>query len=205
MLITERQKDALTELVNIAFGRTAASLSDLTGQRVILGTPQVDICPIDGVRDALCGLTCDELATVHQIFTGPMAGDALLVLDYESAARLVQLLLHGRVVAQPLTASGREVLAEVGNILLNACLGMFGNLLQVTVSFSVPRVHQEDLESLLSSLVIGGEELCYALVVRMDFHLSESAVAGYLIIVLGVTSLERLMQAIEGWADSQGG
>ena len=33
MELTDYQKDALTELINIAFARTAASLSDLTGNR----------------------------------------------------------------------------------------------------------------------------------------------------------------------------
>ena len=38
-----------------------------------------------------------------------------------------------------LDASGREVITEVGNIVLNACLGVFGNLLKVQVTFAVPR------------------------------------------------------------------
>ena len=36
MKLTERQSDALSELINIAFARTGAALSELTGHRVIL-------------------------------------------------------------------------------------------------------------------------------------------------------------------------
>ena len=103
-----------------------------------------------------------------------------------------------------LNTSAREVLTEVGNILLNACLGMFGNLLQVHVSFSVPRLHLDTLEALLRSLMVGVEGLRYALVVYTAFRIRESAVSGYLVIALNVASLDRLIQEAETWEQLQG-
>ena len=47
MLLTDKQSDALAELINIAFARTAASLSELSGHRVLLNAPGVDVVPID--------------------------------------------------------------------------------------------------------------------------------------------------------------
>ena len=46
MILTDEQRDALLEVINIAFGRAAASLSELTGQRVLLTVPKAAICPI---------------------------------------------------------------------------------------------------------------------------------------------------------------
>ena len=96
--------------------------------------------------------------------------------------------------------SAKEVLSEIGNILLNACLGIFGDLLQVRFSFTVPRLHLEAL-GVLDSLVIGKDELHHALVVGAKFRLQNSEVTGCLVIVLGIDSLDRLLQAIERWAD----
>ncbi len=43
--------------------------------------------PIDRAEQARCGtLVDDEVASVHQIFSGPVAGDALLMLDPIAAA-----------------------------------------------------------------------------------------------------------------------
>lgn len=199
MELNERQKDALTELINIGFARTAASLSDLTEERVLLDVPQVSMHPISELQPILADFVQGEVATVHQIFTGPVAGDALLLLDYEGAVVLTTLLTHEKASMGRLDASAREVLTEVGNILLNACLGMFGNLLQVQVSFSVPRLHLESLNSVLKSLVIGKEELRHALVVYTAFRMRDSEVSGYLVIVLGVASLDRLLREVENW------
>ena len=43
MIFTARQNDALTELINIAFARTGAALSELTGHRVVLNPPEVAV------------------------------------------------------------------------------------------------------------------------------------------------------------------
>ena len=204
MELTEQQKDALSELINIAFSRTAASLSELTGHRVLLDVPKVSIFPITELGAALAEFLPAEVATVHQVFTGPVTGDALLLLNYDGAITLTDLLTDERMKSDRLNTSAREVLTEVGNILLNACLGMFGNLLQVHVSFSVPRLHLETLDALLRSLVISSEGLRYALVVYTAFRLRDSAVRGYLVIALNVASLDRLIQEAEGWEERQG-
>ncbi len=196
LALTEQQKDGLTELINIAFARTASSLSELTGHRVLLDVPELVVCPISELADALADFGSGEVASVHQIFTGPVAGDALLVLNYEGATMLVDLLSEGTGRPARMDASAREVLTEVGNILLNSCLGMFGNLLQVHVSFSVPRLHLEALHGLVDSLVIAKDEVRYALVAKTAFHLRDSAVTGHLVMVLGVSSLDQLLQSI---------
>ena len=90
-----------------------------------------------------------SVASVHQIFSGPVAGDALLILDQQSAAILKELLTNEPALPLAIDASAREVLTEVGNILLNACLGTFGNLLKVQVSFSVPHLTLETLEGVV--------------------------------------------------------
>lgn len=199
MLLTTGQRDALTELINIGFGRAAASLSKLTGHRVQLEVPQVMMCPVAELSDALRPYISGEIASVHQVFSGPVAGDALLVLDQRSGGILKELLTNEPALPLSIDASAREVIAEVGNILLNACLGMFGNLLKVQVSFAVPHVTLEGLEAVVQSVVIEREELRYALVVHAGFRLKNSAITGYLIIVLSVASIDRLIRAIEKW------
>ncbi len=90
---------------------------------------------------------------------------------------------------------------EVGNILLNACLGVFGDLLRVRFGFAVPQLHLESLEGLLASLTTGGERVRQALVVGARFRVRASEVTGCMVLVLGVTSMEAFVGAVEEWAD----
>lgn len=203
MDLSTGQQDALIELINIGFGRAAAALSKLTGHRVQLEVPQVAVCPIEEMAERLRPLLGNELATVHQIFSGPVGGDALLVLDQNSASILKELLTNEPALPLAIDRSAREVLTEIGNILLNACLGTFGNLLKVQVSFSVPHLTLETLESVVGSIAVDREGLRYALIVHSSFRLRNSSLTGYLVMVLGVASMERLIEALERWEREQ--
>ena len=205
MELTQVQEDALIELLNIGFGRAGASLSQLTGHRVVLEVPQVSVHPIAELEAVLRAVVADEVTSVHQIFSGPVAGDALLLLEHRAAGMLKELLTNEAPLPLPLDASAREVLTEVGNILLNACLGTFGNLLQVQVSFSIPHLNLESVSDILRSLLVQREGLRYALVVHAGFRLRDAEVTGYLVIVLSVASLDRLIRAVEQWEQNDGG
>src|SRR5688572_19288666 len=199
MKLTGVQEDALVELLNIGFGRAAASLSQLTGHRVLLEVPHVTIHPVDELAESLEQVIQTDVASVHQIFTGPVAGDALLILDQSGASMLKELLTNEPALPLSIDASAREVLTEVGNILLNACLGTFGNLLKVQVTFSVPQLNLESLGAILESLRVNQEGVKYALVVHAGFKLRDAEVRSYLVIVLSVASLDRLLRAVEDW------
>ena len=204
MKLTERQSDALAELINIAFARTGAALSELTGHRVILNPPEVAVYRTEELRGALAKFVPGDIASIHQVFGGPVAGDALLLLNYEGAVHLTDLLTDEDQPSVFLDESAREVLTEVGNILLNACLGMFGNLLNVHVTFSVPRLHLETLDELIASLTTDKPEIRYALVVYTAFQIRDSSVKGFLVIVLSVESLDRLILEVDAWEAQQG-
>lgn len=198
------QHDALVELLNIGFGRAGASLSKLTQQRVLLEVPNVAIHPVTHLNQSLGKLVNERVASVHQVFSGPVAGDALLLLDPIAAATLTELLTDVPPLSMDLDPSSREVFTEVGNIVLNACIGTFGNMLEVPISFSVPDVDVTDVHNVIDRMLESGDALRYALVITAGFRLRDSAVTGYVVIVLTVQSLKRLLDALDRWQRIQG-
>ena len=203
MELTELQQDAVTELINIGFSRDAASLSDLTGRRIDLEVPDVSMHLISSISTSLGRfIKGEDVASVHQVFTGPVAGDAFLLLSFDGAVQLVEMLTgEDGHTSRGLGASEREVVTEIGNILMNACLGVFGNLLQVQFSFSVPRLSLDDLGAMIGSLKIESDTLQHALVVGARFRLQQSEVTGCLVLVLGIASFQMFLQEVEAWAE----
>lgn len=203
MILTEPQRDALVEMLNIGFGRAGAALSKLTGHRILLEVPEVAIHPVSQLDASLGRVSAARVASVHQVFSGPVAGDALLILDPVAATTLKELLTDEPALPLELDTSSREVLTEVGNILLNACIGTFGNLLRVPMSFSVPDIDVASLRSVMDKLAAVGDAMRYALVVTAGFRLRDAEVTGYVVIVLTVQSLTRLLIAVEQWVARQ--
>lgn len=197
MTLTEAETDALAELFNVGLHRAAASLSDVTGQRIVVDMPKLVICEVSEIEQRLSDLVGGEIATVHQMFGGSVAGDAVLLMEHDKAAALARLMTDGEAATGGrLDQSAREVLAEIGNIVLGACLSGFGDMLQLPVSFSVPRIHIESLRTILGSLLVERNEAQYAVVVATQFRLSKLAVDGYLIVAVGARSLARISQAL---------
>ncbi|HEY4307615.1 MAG TPA: hypothetical protein VGM82_24285 [Gemmatimonadaceae bacterium] len=196
-LLTEAETDALAELFNVGLHRAAASLSEITSQRIVVDMPKLVICEIGEIEQRLADLVGGEIATVHQMFGGSVAGDAVLLLEHDKAAALARLMTDGEAATGGrIDQSAREVLTEIGNIVLGACLSGFGDMLQLPVSFSVPRIHIESLRTILGSLLVETGETQYAVIVATQFRLSEIAVDGYMIIALGAKSLTRISQAL---------
>jgi chemotaxis protein CheC len=204
MVLTEQQTDALTELINIAFARTGAALSELTGHRVLLEPPTVALRLTSELDAELSRFLPGEIAWIHQVFDGPVAGDALLLLNSEGAVELTELLTDNSNGSHRLDESAREVLTEVGNILLNACLGVFGNVLHVQVGFSVPRLRLDNIDQLVQWLNSDRGELRYALVIFTKFQVRYSEVNGYLVLVLNMTAFDRLVNEIDHWMEEDG-
>jgi chemotaxis protein CheC len=204
MDLKTNQKDALTEIINIGCGQAARSLSMMVNKRVILEAPSVDIVPIYQLTTALTELEDSSLLTIHQLFSGAITGDMMLLFDMESAPRLLkmfyeqQALYTTRGESSPTTDSDNyESLTELGNILLGAFAGSFGNLLHIQIRFAVPELHKISLISMLDSLKVGKEELRYAVVVKIFFRLLDEDIQSRMLIVMGVASLETLFEAIE--------
>jgi chemotaxis protein CheC len=203
MELTEGQRDALTELINIGYGRAAGALSELTGYRISLDVPKVAIHAIEETTELLREVISGDVASVNQVFSGPVAGHALLLFDDRAALLLTELLTDETIPSRKIDTSVREVITEIGNILLNACLGVFGNQLQVHVTFSVPRISVDSIEGVLNSITVRDQDLRYALMIHMRFHLRAKNVEGFMIIILGVTSLDRLLAELKKWEERQ--
>jgi chemotaxis protein CheC len=202
MELTARQKDTLTELINIGYARAAGALSDLTGHRITLAVPEVNIYLLNEISKSLQRVVKGEVTCVNQVFGGPIAGNAILLLDTH-AAILLNRLLTDRPQAGALDDAGREVITEVGNIVLNACLGVFGNLLKVQVTFTVPALQVDEVHQVIHSITVQEKSLYYGLMIHTQFYLRTSDVSGYLVIILGVTSLERLLEELKKWEEQQ--
>jgi chemotaxis protein CheC len=199
MNLTEERKDALIELVNIGHARAAGALSDMTDHRITLGVPDVTIYEMDRIRPALEEALTGEVTSVHQVFDGPICGNAILLFD-RAASLALSGLLTGAQPSEKLDETGCDAITEVGNVLLNACVGAFSNLMKMNIKFTVPQVQIAQVERVFQSVRIADEDVKCAMMVRTRFDIRRSDVTGFLVILLSITYLERLMESLEQWS-----
>jgi chemotaxis protein CheC len=194
MQLSTRQSDALSEMINIGFGRAANALSVMVGERVFITVPLVKFYALNELLHAFDIDENDDITTVMQVFTGRIDGVTMLLLDQRSNSTLIQLLGGVPIRAgEEFSAIELDTMREIGNIVLSAFTSSFGSLLNIHISFTVPHIHQHTLAMMLDSISVHNQELEYALLVRVEFRMKRNEVSGYVVIVLGVASLEALL------------
>ena len=123
--LTELQQDAMAELLNIGMGRAASVLSEMVGEEVLLSVPFVDLMSRREAAGLLMEKACDRIVAVLQKFSGLCWGDTMLVFPEEKSLELVRCLFKDTDTTplEIMTEMEQEALMEIGNIILNSCIG----------------------------------------------------------------------------------
>jgi chemotaxis protein CheC len=137
-----RYADAFKEIFNIGMGRAANALSKLVYEKIKLSVPRLEVLPRAALEETVRENFSDDLALVRQDFSGGAKGIAFLLMSKESGMRLVSALVSDGDRSGPeVSEADRELLVEVGNILINALVGSMGNTLGL--SFDLERAKCE--------------------------------------------------------------
>lgn len=183
-ILSLRQKDAFTEMTNLAMGQAASALSVLMDKPVKIRVPHLDIMAASALETFLTQEITAMGAVIMQRFSGVLNGNASLVLSLDDALALVRVLLGTQKDLSQLSSAEQTVLAEVGNIVLNSALAVLGDQMGGRLHIALPLVFLslssrvlvemllkdtqdgEQAVVLLSRLSIGSMELlCYLILI----------------------------------------
>ncbi|GJD62542.1 chemotaxis protein CheX [Methylobacterium frigidaeris] len=197
--LTELQQDAFTELVNIGVSRAAASLRQMIGTQVLLSVPSVEIVSRQAAARLIGEREAAPLVVVHQDFEGAFAGRALLIFPQENGRELVRAVAGEDLSPEEVAALEDEALAETGNIILNGCLATMANMLQRTLTMSLPGIVRGDGPRIFGmdagEAAPGADAL--VLFLYIDFSVSERDIRGYLAMLMDLPSLENLRMLVD--------
>lgn len=132
------EQDALKELFNLGMGRAADSLSKMVGEEILLSIPHLAVLPPEEAANLIQQVNTKSVSAIRQTFTSPFDGTAMLIFPESNSLELVRTLVGEDLPLEHLGELEQESLLEVGNIVLNACLGSFANLMQAEISFILP-------------------------------------------------------------------
>ncbi|SIO56700.1 chemotaxis protein CheC [Singulisphaera sp. GP187] len=193
MRLDPYQEDALREVINIGIGRAAATLSELMGTRIELSIPSIAVYEFDDWLGQ--GGAGGMGVAVVQDFEGPCSGRAVLVLPLDSGLRMAQILGGVEDGSDELDLELSGILAEVGNIMINAVLGSLANATGARLSYGLPEFYSEPELAFLSTPV-AGEGVRGILIADTHFHVRQFAVRGSLLIAFERGGIEVLVQAL---------
>lgn len=189
------QTDAIQEIVNIGMGTAASSLARTLDTFVCLPVPRVRIVRSSDVIAAVSELTgvSSKLTAVRPGFTSGFRGEALVIFGAGSAEDLRSHLGYEGELAK---TDVEEILLEISNILVGACLGGIADQLSYHLSFSAPSfiAHNATIESLLAPQRITWD---HSLLVEVNFRLVDQEFVAHILLFWPEDSAEVLRRAID--------
>ncbi len=195
--LTQDEKDSIAEIFNIGVGKAADSLSKLTGLKIDLSIPHVELVE----RSALSKTLREnfelkgKVVTLQQGFRGDFHGLAFLILSPNKLRELVGLILSGEADLEDEEVY-RDSATEIGNIIISSCLSAFGNTVETPLTLLPPAMVEAEEDILTGA---GGDPafMRHALVARVGLRIQQRNIEGFLVLVISVGSMKLLLACLE--------
>jgi chemotaxis protein CheC len=187
-LLTDLERDALTEIINIGVSRAARNLGRMIKDQVHLSIPRTEIMTRDQAVGWLSDRENSNLIAVGQNFRGSFSGQALLIFPETNSLELVRIILDDSLTLEEIVNLEQEALAEVGNVVLNGCLVVMANLLKQALDMSLPRVMRGSSQVVLLSASESdpGEIVLF---LTIEFSVRARNINGYIALLMDFPSL----------------
>jgi chemotaxis protein CheC len=193
--LTELEKDALTEVVNIGVSRAAASLRKMVGHQVLLSVPAVEIVSRDKAATLLGERESNELVAVQQSFSGAFSGRAMLIFPEEHSLALARAVAGDELSSDEIADLKDEALAETGNIILNSCLATMANMLKRPLTMSIPTVCKGSASTLFEDPERNDKD-ARVLFLYINFSIHHRDLRGYIAMTMDMPSLQALKELL---------
>jgi chemotaxis protein CheC len=194
--LSELENDALVEIFNIGVGQAAASMSAIVNEAVRMSVPSISFMNrteagrMLGRRDP----EPERICGVSQHYAGAFDTDAIVMFPEDKSLEIVRLMVGEAVPLKELTEMEQEAMCEIGNIILNSCVGTLANIFQRELQGSLPRYHVGTSDEILTA---GGSPAeTVVLMLHIDFLLEKHQIHGYVAFILDITALHDLKEQI---------
>jgi len=192
---SELQHDALVEIFNIGVGHAARAMSEIVNEEVTMSVPSITFVNRADAGRMLGKEGNARVCGVSQHYQGAFSTEAILMFPEDKSLDIVRLMLGESVPLKELTEMEQEAMSEIGNIILNSCIGTLANIFSQELSGSLPAYHMGTSEQILSAS--GAEADSVVLMLHIDFILETHQIHGYVAFILDLTALHDLKDQID--------
>ena len=148
---------------------------------VLLTSPALELIEHNEINSLLDSSVGSVVTAIKERFSGAFQGDAILLFPEKHSLELVRSLLDEEMPVESLTDLEQEAILEVGNIVLNACLGTFTNILNCRLKIELPVLYRGSIDRILGH---GSTDTnSFYMVMRIDFTTQKKMIKGFLVFI----------------------
>ncbi len=206
--LSELEHDALVEIFNIGVGQAAAAMSGIVSEEVTMSVPSITFLSRADAAHLLeeahrkshagapdPGAGSERICGVSQHYEGAFQTEAILMFPEDKSLEIVRLMVGEAIPLAELTEMEQEAMSEIGNIILNSCVGTLANIFQQELHGSLPVYHVGSSDEILDAT--GARAETVVMMLHIDFILEKHQIHGYVAFILDITALHDLKDQID--------
>jgi chemotaxis protein CheC len=203
--LSELELDALVELFNIGVGQAASAMSEIVNETVTMSVPSISFLSRSAAAKLLATKSTGSgrICGISQRYTGAFQTDAILMFPEEKSQQIVRLMVGESMPLEELSQMEQEAMSEIGNILLNSCVGALANIFERELNGSLPDYCVGYSAELMSS---AGAPDAMVLMLHIEFVVERQQIAGDVAFIMDMSALEDLKAHVNSYlARAMGG
>lgn len=198
--LTPDHVDALQEIVNVAMGQAGDSLARVLDSFVRLSVPRIRLIEVSKAASSIAEMVGDSeiITAVRQSFYDQLRGEAITVFSAEGCRDLAELMGYYQSLDEQ---TEKEILFDVSNILVGACLNGIADQLSADLNFSAPSMMATHVTP---AKLFTGNDLPWAaaLQVEVNFSLERHKFKSHLIIMMAEDALSALGESLNAFIEA---
>jgi chemotaxis protein CheC len=196
--LSAERMDALKEVANIGAGHAATALSLMTGARIMIDVPTVNVAPLEELIPGIA-VEGSQVVSVLMDMHGSLKGHTLLALPLAKGRRLADLMLRReRRDGGALDLLEESALKEAGNILGGAYMTALSEFLGMTLLPSPPRLTVGTTNSVMEDHRREASSAAAACCVETEFNFEEigERFRGFFLLLPDAASFDAIFAAV---------
>jgi len=193
-MLNQDQKEALQEIANIGMGQAGESIARVLDHFVHLSIPRILVLPPEDMAAAMTRTVgAGTVSAVRQAFHSLMRGEAIVIFGEQRCDDLADLMGYEGGLDH---VGELELLLDVSNILVGACLGGIAEQLKTDIGFSAPSLMADrvPVEAMLRAEDVSWRN---ALLVEVNFRLEGRSFACHLVILMPEEEIRLMAGALD--------
>lgn len=187
--------ESIREMINIGMGNGASVLNMMLNSHIVLQVPDIKFVNGNELLHELSDDRDDKLTAVNMGYTGEISGDVQLIFNRDSAVQLVTVLVGEDAAEDMVEELGAGALVEMGNVVLNGVMGSISNMLEFTLSYSVPDYIEDIAENIV--MLENNDNDTSILMAKTKFEIKEFNITGNLVLFFKDDSVSKLLEAVQ--------
>lgn len=193
--LNELQHDALVEIFNLGVGQAAAAMSAIVNEEVVMSVPSITFQTRAEAAQALGSGEGRRICAITQTYEGAFNTEAILMFPEEKSLEIVRLMVGQTLTMEELSEMEQEAMSEIGNIILNSCVGTMANIAGGELHGSLPVYRVGTGDEILG--IFSKQWSGLVLTLKIDFNIERHQIYGYVAFLLDLTALQDLRHYID--------